>query len=239
MLACAYQHKYWKEELTELLGGSNLLVDFHDLSICKFIDDFVTPIEVLATESVFWNGRKAWAPLPWISVDDDDQIDYPDGEFERQSADARYCSFLDTRPDYSKVIILIRGIDGASIDPASWLFLQQRYPKLRITLAFSCTEWFVRFRVPDNENYFSRTDPYDNRLYGFFYLDELVRCILRQAQDAKYRWLMNEWRLGKLYREALSMAYQQGGEDEISNANSQFHGLFTAGRNDLPDIPDR
>jgi hypothetical protein len=205
----------------------------------KFFDDFVALVPVLATESIFWNGRKAWAPLPWVSVSDGNQLQVPAGEFDNQDADVRYCTFLDAQPAFAYVILLIRGIDGASCDLGSWTFLQQRYPRLQITLAFSCTELFVRSRVPEGENYFSRTDPYDGRLYGFFCLSRLVSSILRMSHDPKYSWLENEWRLGKQYRDALSMAHQGADDDDISNALVQFATLHTRGRNDLPFITGR
>jgi hypothetical protein len=135
--------------------------------------------------------------------------------------------------------LIIRGIDGASIEPGTWLFLQNRYPKLRIALAFTCTdstELFVRERVPEAEHYFWRSDPFDGRLYGVFYLDKLVSAILRMSQDSKYRWLLNEFKLGKLYMDVLSMAKEGGDADEIANTHSQFKTLHTSRRNDLPII---
>jgi hypothetical protein len=130
--------------------------------------------------------------------------------------------------------MLIRGIDGASIEPGAWCFLQQRFPRLRIILAFSCTEDFVRSREPDDVQYFYRTDPYDERLYGLFPLDQLVSSLTRMSQNLKYLWLENEWRLGKVYRNVLSMAFQADDQDDISQA--QFQSLHTQGRNDLPIV---
>jgi hypothetical protein len=232
MVCGRFSNKVDDETFEDAKEGNNIVLR-------KFIQDFVSPIPVLATESVFWKGRKAWAPLPWISVDDDDEaVQYPAGEFQNSGTDSLFCNFLNTRPDFSLVVLIIRGIDGASIEPGTWLFLQNRYPKLRIALAFTCTELFVRERVPEGEQYFWRSDPFDGRLYGVFYLDKLVSAILRMSQDSKYRWLLNEFKLGKLYRGVLSMAKEGGDADEIANAHSQFKTLHTSRRNDLPIIAE-
>jgi hypothetical protein len=90
--------------------------------------------------------------------------------------------------------------------------------------------------VPEAEHYFWRSDPFDGRLYGVFYLDKLVSAILRMSQDSKYRWLLNEFKLGKLYMDVLSMAKEGGDADEIANTHSQFKTLHTSRRNDLPII---
>ncbi|RDL31935.1 uncharacterized protein BP5553_09337 [Venustampulla echinocandica] len=211
-------------------------IEGNDIVLRKFIDDFTAASPILATESVVWNGRKAWAPLPWAIADDNEQIQFPDGDFDNQGADTRFCTFLSSRPEFSHVIMLLRGIDGASIDPGSWSFLQQRFPKLQFTLAISCAEIFVRNRAPDGQMYFSRTAPYDQRLYGFFPLSRLVSHLIGMSADPKSDWLISEWKLGVLYRRALEMAYIGGEIDDISNAASQFEKLITRGRNNLPSI---
>ena len=71
-------------------------VEGNDIVLAKFIQDLEADIPILATESVAWNGRKAWAPLSWTAIDDDDQILYPDGDFENQDADARFCTFVNS-----------------------------------------------------------------------------------------------------------------------------------------------
>lgn len=85
----------------------------------KFIEDFVMPTPIFATEVVFWHGRKAWTPLPWMPIDGDDVLNYPEGEFDNQKADRCHCRFLDSRPDFSEVVFKIRGTNGLSIDTGS------------------------------------------------------------------------------------------------------------------------
>jgi hypothetical protein len=46
----------------------------NEIVLRKFITDLVTPIPVLATESKFWNGGEAWAPLPWVAMEDDHEV---------------------------------------------------------------------------------------------------------------------------------------------------------------------
>jgi hypothetical protein len=89
------------------------------------------------TESVVWNQRSAHTPLPWAELVDDDVYQAVGDDFENVADDKRSIEFLRGFPDFSRAIILVRGIDSASIDPGSWLFLHQRCPKLDITICFS------------------------------------------------------------------------------------------------------
>jgi hypothetical protein len=206
----------------------------NEIILQKFVADFIDPIPVLALQSSFWNGRKCWAPLPYFVADVDDDIEYAEEEGHNRNADARFCTFFDSQPEGTQVIILIRGIDGCSTDAGSWIFLKQRYPKLHITLVFSCLESYVRNREPENDVYFYRTAPFDGRLYGVFHLDQIVSTLLKTTFEPKYQWLVREWKQAKIAREVLSEAYLGGEEDEISNAYIQFRSLCSVGRNALP-----
>jgi len=54
------------------------------------------------------------------------------------------------------------------------------------------------------------------------------------SHNPKCKWLEAEWKLGKLYRDVLSMAREGGDPNDISDTFTQFNSLLTAGRNDLP-----
>jgi hypothetical protein len=147
---------------------------------------------------------------------------------------AKFVKFLETRPRNSKVIIVSRGIDGSSIDPGSWLYLQ-RYP-LDITLTFTVAEIFVQMRA-EGLDYFSRTPVYDQRLYGCFSLSVLTDQIRSVSHDAKSAWLLSEWYLGRQHRIGISIAYQTGDPVAIGIAQAAFRELYTSGRNGVPVMP--
>lgn len=202
----------------------------------KFINDFVSPSTVLSKDSVVWNGRAAWVPFPYALANDRDNIQFPEGEFENEDADRRFCEFFLDAPDHTDVLILIRGIDGATIDPGSYAFLAQRFPRLNITLIFQCTEDFVTSRAPAPHGpaWFSRTVPFDNKLYGFVPLSTLTGHMAGTTNDALCAWILEEWRLGRLTRQSVSMAFQTGETADISMAAAQHMSLHTRRRNDAP-----
>ena len=136
--------------------------------------------------------------MPWALADE--KLEH---QLHRRRLMQGWCTIFQTRPDYSEVIIVIRGVDGASIDPGSWTFLHARFPRLKITLAFSCVENFVCGRLPAGQDFFSRTDPHDTRLYGVFPPSKLAPHLLGTTVDVKSTWLTTERRLGRLYRKAI------------------------------------
>jgi hypothetical protein len=131
---------------------------------------------------------------------------------------------------------LIRGIDGASIDPGSYLYLQ-RFQTFEIILVFSVAEPFVRNRLPPYQTYFTRTPIYDQRLYGFWTLREIANYLRGQTHDPKTAWLIGEWRLGRIYRQDISMTLQTIDPVLIGRAQQQFKLLYTGGRNEVPVVP--
>jgi hypothetical protein len=207
-------------------------LDGNDIVLQKFIKDFITPKPVLRTESIVWNGRKAWFPLPWAAIPEA-QVQAIDEGFNNEEADARFCEFLNTRPDYTTAYILMRGIDGCSIDPGSWLFLRLRYPQVRIILAFSRPEKYALASDP-TQVYFSRLDPHDGRLYTFLSLSALADNISGVSHDAASAWLLNQWTLGRHYGQQISMAKQTEDDTLISAAVSLFRTLKAIHRHRLP-----
>jgi hypothetical protein len=211
--------------------------DGNDVVLGKFIRDFIAPIPVLNTETIVWNGRKAWFPLPWAALPNAAVQAAQQGEadLENELADAAWCAFFDRQVDYTTTFVVHRGIDGSSIDPGSWVFLRWRYPKLNIILAFSCSERFV-VKWDPNKTYFGRLEPHDGRLYAFLSLSTLVDHISGRAQDATAAWVVDQWRMGRVHRQQVSMAYQTGNVLAISNAISQFVALCTSHRHRLPRL---
>jgi hypothetical protein len=57
------------------------------------------------------------------------------------------------------------------------------------------------------------------------------------TQDPKSAWLVQEWRLGRIYRKAISMAQQLGDPVAISAAKAWFKNLSTGGRHEVPVVP--
>lgn len=110
----------------------------------------------------------------------------------------------------------------------------QRYATLDITLAFTAAEIFVRNRVPAGENYFSRTEPYDNRLYAFVALKDLGAHISGARDVPMIAWLLNEWDLGTTHRQRFSIAYSSRDPERISIVHKEYKNLFTFNRNELP-----
>ena len=135
--------------------------------IRKFISDFVRPVPVLAEESVDWIELPG-KHFPELSLKITMDCKSPHADYLNDNAYLRFRMFFQTRPNYIRVIVLIRGIDGASINPDSWIGLQTRYPNINIVLAFSCTEDYVRFRGPVGHDFFFKTNPDDERVYCFF-----------------------------------------------------------------------
>ena len=201
----------------------------------KFIDDFIpAQLGVAVRDLLFWNGREAATPLPWAALNGIQQARQPGLDYENEASDERWCRFFETRPDNSNVIVLIRGIDGASIDPGTWLFLQQRYPKSTITIAFSVSEMFVRMRAPAGSTYFYRTAVYDARLYGFFPLSSITNHVMGTTHDPRVEWLISEWAQGTALRQQISMAWQADDVAAKSTTHARFTALYTNGRNSLP-----
>jgi hypothetical protein len=85
----------------------------NDVVLRKFTNDFIAPVPVIGTESVVWNGRKAWVPLPWAATSAVDVQAIGD-DFNNEESDVHFCEFLKTCPANSTIYILQRGVDGAS-----------------------------------------------------------------------------------------------------------------------------
>lgn len=214
------------EGAKDLEEGNRIVLD-------KFIKDFVSPTQVLVmTESCAWNGKNATQPLPWAAAHG--HLDPQDFHAHAHAANDKWRKFFSGRPDHSYVTIVIRGIDGLSVDPGSWAWLASRYKNLKITLAFTCCERYVRKR--NGGKYFSKTEPYDHRLYAFFPLSELVDHMDGKAVHGRIEWLLEEWTQGSQSREQLSMAFVSGDRAHISAAQTANTKLETNGRNGIPYV---
>lgn len=141
-------------------------------------------------------------------------------------------------PDYSTVVVVVRGVDGASINVDTWIGLQTRYPKLNIVLAFTCAEAYVRYRAPVDHDFFYRTDPYDERLYSFFALQGLIDHVTGNAPLAKYAWLLSEWRAGIVWRQAISAVYKSGDQERVDQVMADYSSQRFRPRNGLPLLRD-
>ncbi|KAM0123463.1 hypothetical protein ACHAP3_011118 [Botrytis cinerea] len=219
----------WKvtaAELTRTSAGNVTVMN-------KFIRDFVNPVVVHDTESIVWNDREAHFALPWALAAPGEAV-FPPGNFHNHLMDDAWTSFFQRQRPYSTVIVIIRGIDGASIDPGSYIMLKTLHPTLKIVMAFSVTERFVRRRLPFGQRMFFRTPRYDNRLYMFMLLDALINEMRNPGTDIKGRFVLAEWRLGRIFRAAMSQAWQTGDPLLIGATVAQFATLQTSGRNDLP-----
>ncbi|PVH86819.1 hypothetical protein DL98DRAFT_285787 [Cadophora sp. DSE1049] len=210
----------------------------------KYIADFLTGVRILRKLNIVWNARSADEGLPFVSLTEQEMIDLrflnEDGDYHNDREDAAWIEFLNTRPDWSEDIVLLRGIDGGSISPGSWLYLERLYPRLRFTIAITVAEDFVNHRVPGigGNNWFFATNPYDTRLYASFPLNHLSDHLSGRRPDAMMRWLLSEWHQGALLRQQISMAYQSGDERRIGDAQRRFKTLRTTGRNEVPMVRD-
>ena len=115
--------------------------------------------------------------------------------------------------------------------------LQNRFPTLSITLAFTCSEAYARFRLPAGHDFAYITQPYDERVYCFFTVSGLIGHVNRTAPNAKYNWLLSEWRQGRVARQALSLALQTGDRGQITAAQAAYSRLHFYPRNGLPRMP--
>jgi hypothetical protein len=230
LVICA--RKSWRAQDGEHLE----LEDGNQIMLGKFIEDFVHPNPVLTAESVVWHGRGADEGLPWIVWREDDDLPLPvlDADFWNENADRCFTNVFDQAPDYSTVVAYVRGIDGASVSVDSWVGLKTRYPKLNIVLAFTCAEVYVRFRAPADQDFFYRTEPYDERLYCFFSLSGLIDHVSGAAPLAKYAWLLSEWRVMTAWRQAISAAYKSGLQARIDEVMAEYGLQRFRPRNGLP-----
>jgi hypothetical protein len=228
VMICA--RKSWRAragEHIELEHGNQIMLR-------KFIDDFVSEFTVLTRTSVVWHGRAASDALPWIVNDDDMHLPFLDADLWNENTDRRFANTFSSMPDNSTVLVVVRGIDGASVNVDSWIGLQTRYTKLNIILVFTCAEVYVRFRAPVGHDFFYRTDPYDERLYGFFPLSGLINHVNGTTQLEKYAWLLSEWRAGTVSRQAISIAYQSQDQDRINRVMADYGLQRFRPRNGLP-----
>jgi hypothetical protein len=231
IIMCA--RKSWRAkngEDVELENGNQLMIP-------KFIKDFVNPIQALTAESVVWHGRGADDALPWVARGaDDDDLPLPllDANLWNENADRRFSTFFADVREYSTVVVVVRGIDGASTNVDSWIGLATRYPKLNIILAFTVAEVYIRFRGPANLDFCYRTEPYDERLYCFFPLAEMIKHVTGVAPLPKYAWLLSEWRTATVWRQAISIAYQSGDQNRIDQIIASYSTQRFRPRNGLP-----
>ncbi|KAG4434138.1 hypothetical protein IFR05_010389 [Cadophora sp. M221] len=179
----------------------------NEVVIRKFVRDFLPRYRVSASESIVWHGRQASIPLPWAMTNNmGGAVNLPLNAIRNFSDDVNFCQFFCNLPDGTTVIIIIRGIDGASIDPGSWLWLCHRFPNLRIGIVFTVTEAFVRYRLPADQTYFLSAPVHDGRFYGYIALQALANQINGNGVDPMAGWLLNEWALGVQYRHVLGLA---------------------------------
>ncbi len=106
-----------------------------------------------------WSGREAWTPLPLVF-----DPATPVAKLTDEDNDRNFAEFFNGCSENSRIIILIRGIDGLSIDLGGRLLLQASYPRHKVTIAFSVAPDFVDGRLLENQIFFRRTEPYNNRL---------------------------------------------------------------------------
>jgi hypothetical protein len=158
---------------------------------------------------------------------------FPDGDFREVEEDSKFLEFFKTLLQNSELIILNRGIDGSTIDTASWLLSKTKFPSLDVTIVFQCPEAYVREREAD-AGFFTRTNPYDHKLYTSVQLDTLVAQINATADDPLAKWICNEWRIGRLGRQSMSMAGQSRNAAHLGKAATQFFTFRTSKRNDRP-----
>jgi hypothetical protein len=163
-------------------------------------------------------------------------LPYLDEGHLNEISDRIFRDMFASAPDYSTVIRLVRGIDGASINVDSWIVLQIRYPKLNIVFVFTVPEHYVLFRAPADHDFFYRTEPYYERLYGFFPLPGLIDHINGTAPLAKYAWLVSEWRVATVWRQASSVAHKSGEQEQVNEVLADFAKQRFRPRNGLPLI---
>jgi hypothetical protein len=130
--------------------------------------------------------------------------------------------------------LIIRGIDGASIDLGTWKQLSSDYAHLSITLAFTVVPNFVQGRLPAAQDYFTRAVPNDNRMYGFLALPVLAAHLVRTRHDPMSAFLKGEWLLGRQYRQELSAAWSSRDAARRNAAMGRFLTLRTTLRNKIP-----
>jgi hypothetical protein len=80
----------------------------------------------------------------------------------------------------------------------------------------------MQFRAPVDHEFFYRTDPYDERLFGFFPFPGLIDHISGAAPLAKYAWLLSEWRAGVVWRQAISAAYKSSNQERVNQVMAAY-----------------
>jgi len=209
------------------------------LILRKFTEDFLSDVPILTTEAVVWHNRVAdeALPCPWVltgEVIDDLLLLGLDEDLYNENSDRRFLTMVTGKPENLTIIILVRGIDGASVHILSWLGLQSMYRKLNIVLAFTCAEVYVRFRAPEDHDFFYRTEPYDERLYCFFPLVGLINHVNGTVPSGKYAWLIKEWEEATHWRQLFSVAYQSGVQAQVNDVMADYVKQHFRPRNGLP-----
>ncbi|KAF8849687.1 hypothetical protein BDZ45DRAFT_752489 [Acephala macrosclerotiorum] len=106
-----------------------------------------------------------------------------------------------------------------------------------IVLAFTLAEHYVRFHAPVGHDFLWVTEPYDERVYLFLSLSKLIEQMLGKIDEVKYRWVLDEWRLGRVHRQNMSMAAQTGDDAAWATAQTAYNKMRFFPRNGLPVLP--
>ncbi|KAK0111402.1 hypothetical protein ONS95_001763 [Cadophora gregata] len=198
--------KSWKAENNEHieLETTNWLI------FGKFMRDFLAQTPVLSAESIVWHGRCASAALPWVTRDNADglPLHFLDPDLWNETNDRKFSNSFSAARDHSTVVVVGRGVDGGSTNTDSWTGLQLRYPKFDIVLAYTFAEVYARFRTPLDSDWLYKTNPYDERIYAFFPLRDLIDHVSGVNPQPKFAWLISEWKAATVWRQAFSVAYQ-------------------------------
>jgi hypothetical protein len=213
-------------------GGYGEMIVGNDEFADHYIEQFFGGILPISRGSVAFNFTKAWMSFPTVHPGRGLQPLLPDANTNRL-CQAIWIEHLEGIPPGQTAILLFRGIDGGSIDPAAWMGLLNRWPGIHIEIAFACETTFVTARAPANANWFMRARPYDGFLYWQFPLAELVATMIGNRQDAKYTWLLSEWALGWQARIDSEIANQSRNAARIIAASLVYRNLRTRGRTGL------
>ena len=131
--------------------------------------------------------------------------DWLQGWHQILKTNIRYVNFLDSRLDDETVVLLVRGIDGASILPLALGTLPVRWPQLCFRMALMVEDSWVLGRAADLKGCV-RAQQFDGKRFKIFEGRRLLENFLGVANDMNYRHLLLEWDLGSHHREEIGYA---------------------------------
>ena len=126
-------------------------------------------------------------------------------------------------PVRKTVVLLIRGLDGGTVDVESVTSFKSKFPSVNVVLYF-----FEKFnRLHGNYVVDEWNEYFERRVVSKAYdVDELLKVVVRDEQDSRYARLLEIWESCMKGRGLISTAIQQRNE---MDAHLQLTGAETSG----------